>query len=167
MRATRLLVLALALLPLGALAEPISYGFQVVATDGPLCGTTAFGVMTIEDYIIPPGGGTIHNPPVFEALRFTWNGIAWDRTNTRISALTFDESGSLTAATSGVKCLLAGCQVTAGTNGRNAPNETAPGEISEGRYFLVAGAGFAGELRSPCACDRAKLGSPRTDDLRP
>ena len=36
-----------------------------------------------------------------------------------------------------------------------------------GRMFsVVAGTGFAGERSSPSACGRAKLGSPRTCDLR-
>ena len=88
-------------------AAPVTYDFEVVEENGPLAGTTAIGVFSFEDTIIPPGGGTVEQAGLFTDLDFTWDGVQYTEATANTGVLGFDASGTLVQAGFGTTCV--GC----------------------------------------------------------
>ena len=102
---------AIALVAVPAQAAPLSYSFEVTATSGTLNGTTATGMFTFNDTIIPPGGGPVYGINLLTDLSFTWNGISYDESSANTGWLTFDASGKLIYPGFGNNCNAGSCGV--------------------------------------------------------
>ena len=128
-------------------AAPITYGFEVSATTGPLAGTTAVGRLSFDDSIIPAGGGTVLAVGLLSDLDFTWNGIAYDESTANTGALTFAVAGDLTQAFFGTNCAPGQCGLSVGLEGWIA----SPATPFDGPFdYSIAGGGrdfFAGAAR--------------------
>jgi len=90
-----LLEVAIVLTAVPVQAMPVSYDFEVTVTSGPLNGTTAPGIFTFNDAIIPVGGGLVRGDHLLTQLNFTWHDIAYDETTANTGALGFDAGGNL------------------------------------------------------------------------
>lgn len=97
-----------------AFADPISYTFQVTATDGPLAGTVANGTFSFDDSVIPPGGGTVNQTALLTDLDFAWNGIAYTEATANTGYLAFDALGGLNGFCFGTNVVAGVCTVFAG-----------------------------------------------------
>lgn len=99
-----------------ASADPITYGFRVAPSTGPLAGTTASGWFTFDSSIVPPGGGMVAATGLLTDLAFSFNGIDYDETTANTGSLAFDSSGALFLAFFGTDCG-AGICVPSGPSG--------------------------------------------------
>ncbi len=102
-----------ALIPLTVTATPITYGFTVTATSGPLAGASASGTFTYDTSSILPGA-TNAGTGLLTALNFTWDGISYDATTANTGSLGFDAAGNLTFAFFGTSCGVGVCSIPAG-----------------------------------------------------
>ena len=110
------LALGLAAFALAVHADPVTVGFRVVPTTGPLAGTSTFGTFTFDTSVVPAGGGTVGATGLLTDLAFTFNGIAYDETTANTGSLTFDAAGMLTFALFGTSCGAGSCTIPPGTN---------------------------------------------------
>jgi hypothetical protein len=83
----------------------VTYGFEVIEEDGPLAGTTAIGVFSFEDSIVPSGGGTLEQAGLITDLDFTWDGVQHTEATANTGFLGFDASGALIQAGFGTTCI--------------------------------------------------------------
>src|SRR6185436_7601697 len=91
-----------------ARASTIIYSFSVIATDGPLNGTTASGTFSFDSSSVVPGG--INSATgLLTSLDFTWNGITYNQTTANTGALAFSPSGALIEIVFGSFCFPSIC----------------------------------------------------------
>jgi PEP-CTERM motif len=105
------------LLPLGAIAAPVTYDFSVTATTGPLAGTTETGFFSFDSSSIPavlPGNNNATG--LLTDLEFRWNGIDYTEATANTGGLSFDATGTLVGFLFGSNCAATGggCSVNAG-----------------------------------------------------
>jgi hypothetical protein len=77
-------------------AFPITYDFTATGTTGPLAGTVAHGTFSYDSSIVTPGPNI--TPGLLTALRFSWNGVAYNQTTANTGFLAFDAGGNLVDA---------------------------------------------------------------------
>jgi hypothetical protein len=106
----------LSLLPCSAMADPITYSFQVMATTGPLAGSVANGTFSFDDSIIPPAGGGVFQAGLLTNLDFTWNGIAYTEATANTGALVFNAQGDLTDFCFGTNAAAGTCSLDVGVD---------------------------------------------------
>jgi len=99
-----------------AAADPITIGFRVAVTSGPLNGSTSTGSFTYDSSIVPAGGGIVAATGLLTDVAFMFNGIAFDESTANTGSLTFDASGQLVFALFGTNCGAGLCDLTPGTN---------------------------------------------------
>ena len=103
------------LIPVTVSATPITYGFTVTATTGPLAGASSSGTFTYDTSSIPAIlPGTNAATGLLTALNFTWDGISYDATTANTGSLGFDSVGNLTFAFFGTSCGVGVCSIPAG-----------------------------------------------------
>ena len=128
---------ALALGSIAVEATPVTIGFEVTATTGPLAGTTELGTFTFDDVIIPPGGGFVVATGLFSDFAFTWNSIVYDETTANTGLIAFDSLGTVTGAQFGNDCAPGVCSLFGGVEGWLV--NTTLSELSDDRFRYVIG----------------------------
>ncbi len=110
----RFIVLAALLLPLPALAVPVTVNFAVNGgASGPLAGLFSLGSFSFDRDLFPPAGGGINQAGLFSSLDFTWNGIHYDASTANTGSLAVLTDG-LVVATFGTNCGNGPCFVSLG-----------------------------------------------------
>src|SRR4051812_7099891 len=119
MRATMLVcVFFFALMSASVAAEQITYNFTVVATDGPLAGTTSNGSFAYDS-----NGPTGLLAGVLTALSFTWHGITYGPTNANSGWLFTGIDSGVTSIDFGTNCKAGSCEVLSGTDEWSLSND--------------------------------------------
>ncbi|MEP7184709.1 MAG: PEP-CTERM sorting domain-containing protein [Rhodanobacter sp.] len=86
-------VAAISFVP-AAQATPMTYGFTVTVTDGPLAGNVQNGSFSFDSGSVTPGNTNSTNG-LLTAFDFTFNGMAYDAGTANTGALGFDAAGNL------------------------------------------------------------------------
>ncbi len=87
-------VAAISFVP-AAQATPITYGFTVNVTSGPLSGNAQNGSFSFDSSSVTPGNTNSANG-LLTAFNFTFNGMTYDAGHANTGALGFNSAGNLT-----------------------------------------------------------------------
>lgn len=95
-----------------AQAGILTYDFSVTATSGPLTGTSANGLFSFDDAVVPAGTNH-HATGLLTALDFTWHGIQYTSATANTGAIDRAANGDLTFVMFGNNCFPGTCAVSA------------------------------------------------------